>query len=146
MKQPVFTGSSVAIITPFTDSGAVNYEELGNLIEFQIENHTDSITICGTTGEGSTLSDAEHREAIKALESWILAAIKRGQEDVDAAARAYRDQYRAVSPYSRSVADHNQRRLNNDLRRHMWETETHVKRLCKIQAALTSEAEKIRKD
>ncbi len=65
MKQPVFTGSSVAIITPFTDSGAVNYEELGNLIEFQIENHTDSITICGTTGEGSTLSDAEHREAMR---------------------------------------------------------------------------------
>ena len=65
MKQPVFIGSSVAIITPFTASGEVNYEELGNLIEFQIQNHTDSITICGTTGEGSTLTDAEHREAIR---------------------------------------------------------------------------------
>ena len=88
----------------------------------------------------------EHREAIKALESWISAAIERGQKDVGGAARAYRDQYRKVSPYSRSVADYNQRRLNNDLKCRMREAETHIKRLCKIQAALTAEAEKIRKD
>lgn len=63
MKKPVFTGANVAIITPMTESG-VNLEELGRIIEDQIQNGTDSITICGTTGESSTLSDKEHRQAI----------------------------------------------------------------------------------
>lgn len=63
MKKPVFTGANVAIITPMTESG-INLEELGRIIEDQIQNGTDSITICGTTGESSTLSDKEHRQAI----------------------------------------------------------------------------------
>ena len=52
----IFKGAGVAIVTPMKEDGSVNYEKLGELIEFQIENHTDCIIICGTTGESSTLS------------------------------------------------------------------------------------------
>ena len=58
-KQPIFTGSGVAIVTPFTENNEVNYPLLGELIDFQIENGTDAIIICGTTGEGSTLTHEE---------------------------------------------------------------------------------------
>jgi len=64
MKNTIFTGSAVAIVTPFKDN-AVDYEKLGELIEFQIANKTDGIVICGTTGEASTLTDEEHRECIR---------------------------------------------------------------------------------
>lgn len=61
----VFTGAGVAIVTPFKDNGEVNYEKLAELIEFQIENSTDAIIICGTTGESSTLTHEEHLDVIK---------------------------------------------------------------------------------
>lgn len=61
----IFTGAGVAIVTPMKADGAVNYDKLGELIEFQIANHTDSIIITGTTGEASTLSEAEHIDCIK---------------------------------------------------------------------------------
>lgn len=65
MKKPIFTGANVAIITPFTTTGDVNYPEFKKIIDAQIEGGIDSITICGTTGEGSTLTDKEHRDAIQ---------------------------------------------------------------------------------
>lgn len=61
----IFTGSGVAIITPFNQKMEVNYEKLEALIDYQIENKTDCIVICGTTGESSTLKDEEHLECIK---------------------------------------------------------------------------------
>jgi 4-hydroxy-tetrahydrodipicolinate synthase len=61
----VFKGAGVAIITPFTKANEVNFEKLGELIEFQIAEGTDSIIICGTTGEASTLSHEEHLECIR---------------------------------------------------------------------------------
>lgn len=64
MKKPLFTGSGVALVTPFTKEG-VDYNKLGELIEFHIANKTDAIIICGTTGEASTMPDAEHKEAIR---------------------------------------------------------------------------------
>ena len=64
MKKTVFTGSGVAIITPFTENG-VNYDELGRMLDYHIENGTDSIIICGTTGEASTMPDEEHCATIK---------------------------------------------------------------------------------
>ena len=64
MKTPIFTGSNVAIVTPFKN-GAINFDKLGQLIEFQIKNGTNSITICGTTGESSTLTHEEHCQAIE---------------------------------------------------------------------------------
>ena len=64
MKPLIFTGSAVAIITPFTENG-VDYEKLGELIDYQIENSTDAIVICGTTGESATMPDDEHMYVIK---------------------------------------------------------------------------------
>ncbi|MFC2728253.1 MAG: 4-hydroxy-tetrahydrodipicolinate synthase [Centipeda sp. (in: firmicutes)] len=64
MKKTIFRGAGVAIITPFTETG-VNYPELGRIIEDQIAGGTDAIIITGTTGESATMTDAEHREAIR---------------------------------------------------------------------------------
>ncbi len=61
----LFKGAGVAIITPFTKKNEVDYNKLGELIEFQISSGTDSIIICGTTGEASTLSHEEHLECIQ---------------------------------------------------------------------------------
>ena len=64
MKKMVFRGAGVAVITPFTETG-VNFPELGRIIEDQIAGGTDAIVITGTTGESATMTDAEHREAIR---------------------------------------------------------------------------------
>lgn len=61
----IFTGAGVALVTPMNEDGSVNYGKLREILEFQIANHTDAIIICGTTGEASTLSDAEHIECIR---------------------------------------------------------------------------------
>ena len=63
MKKLPFTGSGVAIVTPF-DRNQVNFDALGGLIEMHIANKTDAIIICGTTGEASTMPDEEHLAAI----------------------------------------------------------------------------------
>ena len=63
-KKTIFTGSGVALVTPFNENG-VDYEALGKLIDFQIENETDAIIICGTTGEASTMPDSEHLSVIE---------------------------------------------------------------------------------
>lgn len=61
----IFTGAGVAIITPFQADGSVDFEKLCEIIDYQIENGTDSIIITGTTGESSTLSVEEHIECIR---------------------------------------------------------------------------------
>ena len=61
----VFTGAGVAIVTPFHENGEINYEKFGEHVDFQIENGTDAIIVCGTTGEASCLSHEEHLDAIK---------------------------------------------------------------------------------
>lgn len=61
----IFRGSGVAIITPMNDDFSVNYQKLEELIEFNIQNGTDAIIVCGTTGEAKTLNDAEHKEVLK---------------------------------------------------------------------------------
>ena len=65
MKKPVFTGAAVAIITPMRADGSVDYEELGRIIDDQIDNGTDAIVICGTTGESPTMTDEEHTACIR---------------------------------------------------------------------------------
>ena len=65
MKKTVFTGAGVAIVTPMNPDGSINYDKLGENIDFQIENGTDAIIICGTTGESSTMTDDEHTECIR---------------------------------------------------------------------------------
>lgn len=61
----IFKGAGVAIVTPMYESGEVNYEQFGRLIEFQIANKTDAIVVCGTTGEASTLTHEEHLDVIR---------------------------------------------------------------------------------
>ena len=61
----IFEGAGVAIVTPFLANGDVNFGKLEEYIDFQIENGTDAIVICGTTGEASTMTDEEHLECIK---------------------------------------------------------------------------------
>ena len=63
-KQTIFTGSAVALITPFNEKG-VDYDSFGKLIDWHLEKKTDALVICGTTGEASTLTDEEHVEVIK---------------------------------------------------------------------------------
>ena len=65
MKEPIFTGAAVAIITPMNEDGSVNYKEFERFIDWQIENGTDAIVICGTTGESSTLRVVEHTAVVK---------------------------------------------------------------------------------
>lgn len=62
-NQTIFTGSGVAVITPFSGD-KVDYDALGRILDFQLANKTDAVVICGTTGESSTLNDDEHRDCI----------------------------------------------------------------------------------
>lgn len=64
MGNPIFAGSAVAIITPMHADGSVNFDTLGQIVEFQIQNGTDAIVACGTTGEAATLSEKEHCDVI----------------------------------------------------------------------------------
>ena len=64
MKSPVFTGAATALITPLDESG-IDYNALARLIDWQIESGINALVVCGTTGESSTLTDAEHKKAIE---------------------------------------------------------------------------------
>lgn len=64
MTDSIFRGIATALITPFRN-GEVDYDTFGRLIDWQIENGIDALVICGTTGEGSTLSDEEHKACIR---------------------------------------------------------------------------------
>ena len=63
-KNPIFKGAATALITPLNKDG-VDYDRLGKLIDWQISCGIDALVICGTTGEGSTLDDKEHREVLE---------------------------------------------------------------------------------
>ena len=68
MSKPIFTGSGVALITPFDSLGAVNHKKLRELTDWHISQQTDAIIVCGTTGEASTLT---HDEKIKTIHTVI---------------------------------------------------------------------------
>lgn len=65
MKHTVFKGAAVALVTPFNKDGSINYDEFAKIIDYQIENKTDALVVCGTTGEPSTMPDDEHVEAMR---------------------------------------------------------------------------------
>ena len=67
MKQPVFTGSCAALITPFTDHNAIDYPALLRLLDFQLENGTDAVVVCGTTGEAAAMSYVERMRTIETV-------------------------------------------------------------------------------
>lgn len=60
----IFKGSGVAVVTPFNETG-VDYDKLKELLEWHIENKTDAIIVCGTTGEASTMTEKEKKDTIK---------------------------------------------------------------------------------
>ena len=66
MKLPIFTGSGVALVTPFTSTG-VDFPALKKLVDFQINNGTDAIIVCGTTGEAATMTQAERIQTIETV-------------------------------------------------------------------------------
>ncbi|MDR0930778.1 MAG: 4-hydroxy-tetrahydrodipicolinate synthase [Clostridiales bacterium] len=74
MKNTIFTGSGVALVTPFTSDNKPNHDKIKELVDFQINNKTDAIISCGTTGEASTMTDAEH---LSVVETTIKQANKR---------------------------------------------------------------------
>lgn len=63
-KKPIFRGVATALITPFGPDG-IDYDQFGRIIDWQIESGINGLVVCGTTGEASTLSDDEHRDAIR---------------------------------------------------------------------------------
>ena len=65
MREPIFKGIATALVTPFYADGTVDYESYGRLIDWQIEQGINALVACGTTGEGSTLTDEEHKEVIR---------------------------------------------------------------------------------
>ena len=71
MKKTIFKGIATALITPFNDEG-INYDQFGKIIDWQIDSGINALVVAGTTGEASTLTDDEHREA-------IAYAVKRAQ-------------------------------------------------------------------
>lgn len=90
MKKILFTGSGVALVTPFINNG-INFEVLEELIEFHIENETDAIIVCGTTGEPSTMNEDEWREAaeftVKISNGRIPIIVGTGANDTKVAVR-----------------------------------------------------------
>ena len=64
LQNPIFRGIATALVTPTTPQG-VDYDRMGKLIDWQIEKGINALVICGTTGESSTLTDAEHREVMR---------------------------------------------------------------------------------
>ena len=110
MKEPIFRGASVAIVTPFLPDGKVNYPKLDELLDFQIASGIAAITICGTTGESSTLSTEEHLDVVVHTIDYVAGRTKviagTGSNDTEhglhmskVAADAGADALLSVTPY-----------------------------------------------
>jgi len=65
MRTPVFTGVCTALVTPFHQSGRIDFDAFGKLIDYQISAGVDAVCVCGTTGESSTMSIREHIAAVE---------------------------------------------------------------------------------
>ncbi len=65
MKKTIFEGVATALITPFDKNGKIDYKKFAELVEFQISEGINALVVCGTTGEASTLTDDEHKDAIE---------------------------------------------------------------------------------
>ncbi len=109
MRQPIFTGSGVAIVTPFTND-AVNFTAFGAFLDFQLEQGTDAVIVCGTTGEASTMSYQERMETISFCVEHVNGRVPviagSGSNSTEAALTLSRDAERAgcdglllVTPY-----------------------------------------------
>lgn len=116
MKKPLFTGSSVAIVTPFK-KGVIDYEKFRELIEIHATSGTAAVTVVGTTGESSTLSDKEHIELISKCVEFVNGRMKviagTGSNETDhavflsqEAAKVGADGLLLVTPYYNKTSQH----------------------------------------
>ena len=89
MREPVFTGACTAIVTPFDQSGAVNFDAFARLIDEQIAGGVDAICVCGTTGESATMSIREHiavvEFCVKRVDHRVKVVAGAGSNDTSAA-------------------------------------------------------------
>ena len=89
MRTPVFTGACPALVTPFDEHGAINYDAFGRLIDAQIEAGVDAVCVCGTTGESATMSIREHIAAVafcvKRVDHRVKVIAGAGSNDTSAA-------------------------------------------------------------
>ena len=115
MREPVFTGACSAIITPFDESGAVNYDLFGRIIDEQIQRGVDAICVCGTTGECSTLTIREHIAVVEYCVKHVNHRVKviAGAGSNDTSAAVYLSQHAEdsgadallpVTPYSNKAS------------------------------------------
>ncbi len=75
MKKRIFTGAGIAILTPMHADGSINFEEFKKLIDWQIENSTDAIIVCGTTGECATMTEEEHLTCIRFVKEYVAGRV-----------------------------------------------------------------------
>ena len=110
MKKPIFTGAGVAIVTPFTSTGEVDYEVFKEIIDHQIAHGTDAIIIAGTTGESATMTLTEHAKVVDFGCSYVAGRVPliagTGSNDTAAAieltreaAKSGADAVLSVTPY-----------------------------------------------
>lgn len=95
----IFTGSGVAVVTPFNDDFSVNYDRLDELIDFHCNNGTDCLVICGTTGESATMTEAEHADVVRF-------AIERTKKRIPVVAGTGSNCTRTAIELSKDAAEH----------------------------------------
>lgn len=118
----IFEGAGVAVVTPFKENNEVDYEKLGKMIDYQIDNGTDSIIVCGSTGEASTLTHEEHIECIRQA---VVFAKKRvpviagtGSNSTDTAIYLSQEAFRAGADALLVVAPYYNKGTQNGMMQH----------------------------
>lgn len=118
----IFTGAGVALITPMYEDGSVNYDEMERIINYQIENKTDAIIVCGTTGEASTMTHDEHIETIKACVDMVKKRVPvvagTGSNCTETAVYLSKEAYKAGADGILVVSPYYNKATQNGLKKH----------------------------
>lgn len=121
----IFTGAGVALITPMHDDGSVNYDEMERIVNYQIENKTDAIIVCGTTGEASTMTHEEHIETIKACVDMVKKRVPviagTGSNCTQTAVYLSKEAYKAGADGVLVVSPYYNKATQNGLKKHFTE-------------------------
>ena len=121
----IFTGAGVALITPMYEDGSVNYDEMERIINYQIENKTDAIIVCGTTGEASTMTHDEHIETIKACVDMVKKRVPvvagTGSNCTETAVYLSKEAYKAGADGILVVSPYYNKATQNGLKKHFTE-------------------------
>ncbi|MCI9078424.1 MAG: 4-hydroxy-tetrahydrodipicolinate synthase [Lachnospiraceae bacterium] len=121
----IFTGAGVALITPMHDDGSVNYDEMERIVNYQIENKTDAIIVCGTTGEASTMTHDEHVETIKACVDMVKKRVPviagTGSNCTKTAVYLSQEAYKAGADGILVVSPYYNKATQNGLKKHFTE-------------------------